>query len=297
MVELIGSALAVAAALFLAIQVVCVRIGTDSGRSNDALIVVLLVNIVILVPVAIVVGYPDYIVPPDAILSFAAAGLVGTMLGRAFEYAGIERIGASRSEPIKASQPLHAAVLAVVVLGETLTPIAGVGTVLVVVGIALISWESLNSSNGSSEPISSAYLALPVASAFLYGVEPVLAKVGLATGTSAFVGLGIKTLTATVAFYAYLRYRSALPGREAFRSANTKWYVGAGLANSAFLLSYYAALSIAPVVLVQPVLQTSPLFVVLFSVLFLQQLERVSLRVAVAATIVTLGAAIVSLQV
>lgn len=295
MVEYLGAALAVAAALFLAIQVVCVRIGTDSGRSNDALIVVLLVNIALLVPVALVVGYPDYTVPPDAILSFALAGLVGTMLGRAFEYEGIKRIGASRSEPIKASQPLHAALLAVVVLGETLTSLAGVGTVLVVVGIAIISWES-RSSDAGLESISWS-LALPLASAFMYGIEPIFAKVGLATGTSAFVGLGIKTLTATVAFYGYLRYRGALPGREALRSANTKWYLGAGVANSVFLLSYYAALSVAPVVLVQPVLQTSPLFVIVLSVLFLQRLERVTPRIVLAATVVAIGAAVVSVQV
>lgn len=296
MVELLGAGLAVAAALFLAIQVVCVRLGTDSGTSNDALIVVLLVNITLLVPVALVVGYPDYTLPPTALLSFAAAGLVGTMLGRAFEYAGIERIGASRSEPIKASQPLHAALLAVLILGETLTPIAGVGTVLVVVGIAIISWES-RSGDAGMDSISWSYLALPLASAFMYGIEPIFAKVGLATGTSAFVGLGIKTLTATVAFYAYLRYRGALPGREALRSVNTKWYVGAGVANSAFLLSYYAALSVAPVVLVQPVLQTSPLFVIVLSVLFLQRLERVTPRIVLAAAVVALGAAVVSVQV
>lgn len=296
MVEFLGAGLAVAAALFLAIQVVCVRIGTDSGRSNDALIVVLLVNIALLVPVALVVGYPDYTLPPDALLSFAAAGLVGTMLGRAFEYAGIERIGASRSEPIKASQPLHAALLAVLILGETLTPIAGVGTVLVVVGIAIISWESRSSDDGMGS-VSWSYLALPLASAFMYGIEPIFAKVGLATGTSPFVGLGIKTLTATVAFYAYLRYRGALPGRDALRSANTKWYLGAGVANSAFLLSYYAALSVAPVVLVQPVLQTSPLFVIVLSVIFLQRLERVTPRIVLAAAVVALGAAVVSIQV
>jgi drug/metabolite transporter (DMT)-like permease len=296
MVEYLGVGLAVAAALCLAIQVVCIRIGTDSGGSNDALIVVLLVNIALLVPVALVVGYPDYTLPPDALLSFAAAGLVGTMLGRAFEYAGIERIGASRSEPIKASQPLHAALLAVVVLGETLTPVAGVGTVLVVVGIAIISWESRSADAGMGS-ISLPYLALPLASAFMYGIEPIFAKVGLATGTSPFVGLGIKTLTATVAFYAYLRFRGSLPGRAAFRSVNTKWYVGAGVANSAFLLSYYAALSVAPVVLVQPVLQTSPLFVIVLSVIFLQRLERVTPRIVLAAAVVALGAAVVSIQV
>ncbi|QLD89134.1 DMT family transporter [Natronomonas salina] len=296
MVDLVGAGLAVSAALFLAVQVGCVRVGTDSGQSNDALIVVLLVNIAVLVPIGIAVGYPDYTLPQNALLAFTAAGLVGTMMGRAFEYAGIERIGASRSEPIKASQPIHAAILAVLVLGETLTPLMGVGTVLVVIGVAIISLESRSSSDGL-DSLSWSYLALPLASAFLYGIEPIFAKVGLATGTSPFVGLGVKTLTATVAFYAYLRYRGTLPSRSAFQSTNTKWYVAAGLANSAFLLSYYAALAVAPVVLVQPVLQTSPLFVIVISYVFLQRLERVTWKIVVAGAIVALGAALVALQV
>lgn len=296
MVNFLGFSLAVAAALFLAIQVGCVRVGTDSGRSNDALIIVLLVNIAVLVPIAFVVGYPDYTLSTNALLAFGAAGLVGTMMGRAFEYAGIERIGASRSEPIKASQPLHAAVLAVLVLGETLTVVMAVGTLLVVIGVAVISWESRSSSSGV-ESVSWSYLALPLAAAFLYGIEPIFAKVGLATGTSPFVGLGVKTLTATVAFYGYLRYRGVLPEYGVLKSANVRWYVAAGLANSAFLLSYYAALAVAPVVLVQPVLQTSPLFVILISYVFLQRLERVTWKLVVAATVVALGAGLVAIQV
>jgi len=295
MADLLGPALAVAAALFLAVQVVCVRVGTDSGRSNDALIVVLLVNVAVFVPVALVAGYPDYRITTRALVAFAAAGLVGTMLGRAFEYAGIERIGASRSEPIKASQPLHAALLAVFLLGETLTELGALGIVLVVVGIGFVSWESASSRAGF-EAVPWSYLALPLASAFLYGVEPIFAKFGFAEGTSIYVGLGIKTVTATVAFYAYLRYRDALPGSVALRSGNTKWYLAAGLANSAFLLSYYAALAVAPVVLVQPVLQTSPLFVIGLSVLFLRRLERVTLRLVLAAAVVAVGAGLVSIQ-
>lgn len=294
MVELVGPALAVAGALFIAIQVVCIRVGTTEGQSNDALVVVLLVNIAVLVPAAVILEGGDPNLTPLAVAAFICAGFVGTMLGRAFEYAGIERIGASRSEPIKASQPLHAALMAVLFLGELLTPLAIVGTLLVVVGVAFLSWESANAPTITGEGVPWQQLLFPLAAAFFFGIEPILAKVGFSQGTPVFVGLAVKTVAATLAFAAYLRARNVLPDRATLRSANTGWYVAAGVANTLFLVSYYLALDLAPVVLVVPVLQTSPLFVILLSVIFLRRLERVTWRLAGAATLIVIGAALVS---
>lgn len=294
MAELVGATLAVAGAMFIAIQVVCIRVGTTEGRSNDALVVVLLVNIGVLVPVAIALEGRDFNLTPMAILAFAGAGFVGTMLGRAFEYAGIERIGASRSEPIKASQPLHAALMAVIFLGESLTPLAVVGILLVVGGVAALSWESANAPTITGEGVPWRQLLFPLAAAFFFGIEPILAKVGFAEGTPVFVGLAVKTLAATIAFGAYLRARQALPDGATLWSTNSCWYVAAGIANTFFLISYYIALDLAPVVLVVPVLQTSPLFVILLSAIFLRRLERVTWRLAAAAIVVVAGAAMVS---
>lgn len=295
MAELVGAALAVAGALFIAVQVVCIRVGTTEGRSNDALVVVLLVNIGLIVPLSLVLEGGDLRLTPVAVLAFAGAGLVGTMLGRAFEYAGIERIGASRSEPIKASQPLHAALLAVLLLGESLAPMAVGGTLLVVGGVAALSWESANAPTIDADGVPWRQLLFPLAAAFFFGIEPVLAKVGFAQGTPVFVGLAVKTLAATAAFTAYLRARHALPRRGSLLSNNTGWFVAAGVANSLFLVCYYLALDLAPVVLVVPVLQTSPLFVLLLSVVFLRRLERVTWRLAAAACLVVVGATLVSL--
>ena len=49
-----------------------------------------------------------------------------------------------------------------------------------------------------------------------------------------------------------------------------------GVANTAFLLVYYVALSVAPVALIVPLAQTSLLFVLALSVVFLRRLERVT---------------------
>lgn len=292
----LGIVLALVGALLIAVQVICIRIGTATGRSQDALVVVLVVNLGVIVPLALVVHFPTYVLDTAALLAFVGAGLVGTVLGRAFQYAAIERIGASRCEPIKASQPLHAALLAVVFLGESLSWVVFGGIVLIVVGIVLMSRVSTRRFDREYDYVSWRELALPLAAAFCFGVEPILAKTGMAAGTPPLVGLAVKTVAATVVFMAYLRARNALPTSSLLASTSVRWYAAAGVANTAFLLVYYAALSIAPVALVVPLTQTSLLFVVVLSVVFLQHLERVTPRLVVATVFVLVGTVLVAVS-
>ncbi|RQG87910.1 DMT family transporter [Natrarchaeobius halalkaliphilus] len=294
MSNLAGIALAVLAALGLSIAVICIRIGTDDGRSVDALVVVLLTNIAILVPVTLALQNPLSGLTRTSLVSFAMAGLVGTFVGRAFFYASIERVGASRSEPIRASQPIYATLAAVIVLGEVLTPEHFAGILLIVLGVGAISWET---ASGSVQQTGRSYdLAFPFVAAFFYGIEPIFAKIGFATGTSVLVGLSIKTVVATAGFLAYLRWRNALPTSTELASSSLRWYVGAGIANTVFLLGYYAALEIAPVVLVVPIIQISPLLVAVLSFVFLKRLETVTVPLILSAVVVVVGGILVSIH-
>jgi uncharacterized membrane protein len=292
----LGIALALLGAFLIAVQVVCIRIGTATGSSRDALVVVLVVNLGVIVPLALAVHFPRYPLDTVALLSFVCAGLVGTVLGRAFQYAAIERIGASRCEPVKASQPLHAALLAVVFLGESLSLVVFGGIVLIVVGVALISRVSTRRFEREYDHVSWRGLALPLAAAFCFGVEPIFAKIGIAAGTPPLIGLAIKTVAATIVFTAYLRARTALPTSFLLTSTSMRWYVAAGVANTLFLLVYYLALSVAPVALVVPLTQTSLLFVLVLSVAFLRHLERVTPRLVVATVLVLVGTVLVAVS-
>lgn len=290
---LVGVVLAAVAALAVAVQSVSVRVGTDEGRATDALVVVLFTNVAIIVPAALVLHYPDYSITRDSVLAFVAAGIVGTLLGRIFYYTSIQRIGASRSEPLKASQPLHATLIAVVVLGERVTPGHVVGILLIVAGIAAISWETARG-DGVAEGTSGLALLLPLSAAFLFGIEPTLAKLGFAEGTPILVGLAIKTVAATAGFLGYLRLRNDLPSLAVFGGRNVRWYALAGLANTTFLFLYYAGLSIAPVSVVVPIIQTSPLLVMVLSLAFLSRLEHVTWKLLTGACVVVGGAVVLT---
>lgn len=180
-----------------------------------------------------------------------------------------------------------------VVLGEQVTTGHVVGILLIVAGIAAISWETARGDD-VAEGTSGLALLLPLAAAFLFGIEPTLAKLGFAEGTPILVGLAIKTVAATVGFLGYLRLRNDLPTLAVFGGRNVRWYVLAGIANTTFLFLYYAGLSIAPVSVVVPIIQTSPLLVMVLSLAFLSRLEQVTWKLLTAACVVVGGAVVLT---
>lgn len=294
MIEIIGVGLAFVGAFAIAMQALCLRIGTSRGTSTEALLVVLAVNLAVIIPLAAIMEYPEYHITTASLVAFVGAGLSGTLLGRIFYFAGIERIGASRAEPIKATQPLHASFLAVFILGESITEGAVVGIVLIVLGVGYISVVTRNDTPPDLESGSVTAFALPFLAAFFLGLEPTFAKLGFAGGSSPLVGLAIKTAVASIVFVIYVlsRYgRSSL----VFARENLHWYVAAGVANTTFLGAYYAALEVTKVSIVVPILQTSPILIALLSIVFLPSLERVTPRLITGTLIVVVGAVLITL--
>lgn len=294
--HLIGVALALIAALGSAIVSLIIRIGTENGDISDAVLITALVNTVILLPIVAVLYFPDYGLTPKSSLSFIAAGLAGTVLGRGFKYASIRKIGASRTEPIVASWVLVSTILGVILLNETLTLIHGLGIMLVVGGVVLIAVET---SQGNPDNLSRrellAGLIIPILGAVALGWEPIFANFGLNEATPAPVGLLVKTAAASLGLLAYLRWRGALPTRITYRSNDFRMFVIAGVVSTVSLLSYYLALGLVPVNVVVPIMATNTMLVVVLSIIFMpRRLEKVSWHLLLAAMIVVGGVVLIS---
>lgn len=289
-VPLLGILAASVAAVSLAGQSVFVRKGTVRHDSATALVVVLAWNLAVFVPASLLLGSWSFTV--EAVVPFLVAGLVGTMGGRALYYESVRRIGASRSEPVKAAQPLHATVFAVLLLGEVVAPGRLVGIAVIVLGLVLVTREQ---HGDPTSDISLWAFLLPLAAAGLFGLEPAIAKFGLDAGAAVLPALTIKTAAAAVGLLGYLGARGAVPTLGDLRVPGTRWLLAAGAANTLFLCGYYGALSIAPVTFVVPVVQTSPLIVVAVSMRYMGDLERVTWRLVVGAAVIVAGAVTVTL--
>lgn len=292
-----GILLSSLAAVAWAVSNVAIRVGTDDGAVSNALAVVMFTNAVVITPIAAVVHYPDYGLSARSAVAFATAGLAGLLLGRICLFRGIRTVGASRTTPVVSASALVSAVLAVQFLDETLTSMHAVGILLIVAGIALISWlMAADDGEVTSVRDVGVLLVLPLGAAFFIGVEPIFVRFGLDSGTPILVGLAVMSVASLVGYVLYRRLQSRvieLPWHSSARS----WYLLAGTSSTIGLASYFLALTVAPVVVVIPIIQLSPLVVLVVSALFLsRRLERVTWRLAAAAVAVIAGATLVSLS-
>lgn len=295
-IDIVGIALASVAAFTFALYYLCVRLATDTGRVHDVMLISLVVNVILIVPlVGIFHGIPT--VTTQSILAFIGAGIVGSLLARLVVIKSVEAIGASRTSPVVASNVFFASLLAIILFDEQLTAQHLVGIVLIVAGVAAITWETAHEDNpDASLRDLGPSMFLPVLGAILLGFEPILVTFGLEGGTAVLPGVAIKATAATLGFTLYLRYYGALDADMFNWSSNMKWYIGAGVTSATGIVALFAALQSSPVVLVIPLIQTSPLIVVVLSALFLpKRLERITWPLVAGAIVVVIGATLVSL--
>lgn len=295
----LGVLLASVGAVGFAGQFLFVRLGTEAGDVADGVLVVLICNLALLTPPVLVLYSPPYVdlFTPYSVLSFGAAGIAGMFVARLLTFKSIQEIGANLTSPVIASNVFFATIFAVVFLEERLTAVHFAGIVLIVAGIAVVSWETAAAS-GPERSIreTGATLVVPLVAAACIGIEPIFISMGLAAGTPTLPGIVVMAGVATVGFVGYLRWTGSLRPIPV-RSSSTAWFVAGGVSTTVGFVAYFAALEVAPVVLVMPLLQLTPLIVVGCSVLFLpRRLERVTWRVGASAAVVVVGATLVSLS-
>lgn len=293
---LLGTILATTAATMFAFQYLFVRLGTQKGSVTELIFITLLTSVLILVPTTVVLY--DFSMPLEAALAFVGAGLSGSLFARICMFTSIKRIGASRTSPIVASNALFATILAVVVLGESLTVVHLVGVLLIVVGVAVISYQTSESRDVDATRRELVVLfSVPILASVFLGIEPIFVSLGLDAGASIIPGTTIAVVAAFVGFAYYTWTTTGLPSRSLLGKPYFKWYVGASIATTVGLLAAFTALQIAPVAIAVPLIQTSPLIVLVLSALFLSsKLERVTPAIVGSTLIIIVGAIIVSLS-
>jgi uncharacterized membrane protein len=192
--------------------------------------------------------------------------------------------------------PFHATVFAVLILGERITAVQFGGILLIIAGIALVSWEGANEDRIAGDDIPWVGLALPFGAALFFGIEPILASLGFQEGTGVLVGGAIKSASSVFILLAYLSVRGSVPRPADLPTGDVRWYVMSGVASALTGLAYYTGLSLTKVTVLVPIMQTSPLIVVAVSMVFLKDLERVTLRLVAAAGVIIAGTITVTMM-
>ena len=276
--------IALASALSYAFCIISARLGLRYSNGTTVTYVSLLVHTSVLWPIVFLLGVPS--VAPPALVLFLGAGSLQPAI-RLLTYTGIAKIGAARSYALRASAPLFSAVLAIVFLGEKTTLPILAGTLAIVAGIFLTSWE------GGGKRVRWTDLALPLAAAVLAGIAQPIRRQALSISNEP---LFFAAIVGAISLFWYVIYL-ALPGTEkpVWNRKSLVPFVSAGLFETLGIWLSIAALSEGTVVVVTPLLSTSPVWVLLISSIFLRHVERITWKITVGTLGVVAGTIIVAL--
>ena len=168
----------------------------------------------------------------------------------------------------------------------------GVGTLLIVAGVCLLS-ASERRDEQSFRSFFRGALIYPLASALSYGILPVLANYAFSYQRTPIVGFACAFSGGTLLL---LATRPLLPGGGELKAdaRAVRWFLFAALTTTAAAAMFWTAMSVAPVSTVLPLSRLVPLWVVLWTYLFLGSLERITSRLILAALMVVAGGALIT---
>lgn len=127
------------AALGFGLSAVFIKAALSSVSVKTATVISLLSSMVVTMIFAFVLHSEEIMsLSPMAFLWFILAGLITFLGGRLLNFQAISLVGASKASAVVSSTPLFAAILAVTFLSETVSLMLGIGTMMIVTGIALV---------------------------------------------------------------------------------------------------------------------------------------------------------------
>ena len=127
------------AALGFGLSAVFIKAAMSSVSVKTATVVSLISSTVVTMIFALFFHYKEILaLSPMAFLWFILAGLITFLGGRLLNFQAINLVGASKASAVVSATPLFAAILAVTFLNETVNLMLGIGTMMIVTGIALV---------------------------------------------------------------------------------------------------------------------------------------------------------------
>ncbi len=321
---MLGALFAVLSALSFAFSTITARRGVIGSSASFGLYITVILGVPLFAIAALATGqiFDTFDLSTEAMLLLAGAGVLHFLIGRYCNYRCIDAIGSNRSQPLQATNTIYSVVVAVIVLSEEVTPLMGVGIVLLVVGpmimverrrqrqpepvaagaaeqaaVATAPTAGTPRPNAATNPRYVEGYTFGLLSAAAYGTSPIMIRYALED-----TGLGIAGgLIAYIAAAGLLIATLAIPGQlknmRGFDLKVVPMFSASAVAVFLAQLFRFAALAIAPVSLVTPLTRLGVVFVPTLSFVFNRNLESFSLRVLIGIALSGLGAVLLALGV
>jgi uncharacterized membrane protein len=278
---------ALVAAVLLAANQVCGRIGMQYGTAPQSWLVVFSTTAIVITLIALAIVPQPFQLSPRAAFLFVLDGILFASSAGLMLVSGV-KVGPSTASAVKNAAPVPAILLAIPLLGELPGPAEVLGTALIVGGVILLSGEA--GGQGRSRYWRPA-MVYPIVMALFFAMASIVRKAGVGLVAHPMIGGSVAGVTFTLfGVVAFVVTRSKPPSVQAFR-----WFVLTGIFSGFAYFAVITALSSGTVAVVVPLYTSSPIFVVLASRLFLGHLEKLTPRIVMGVLTVFAGIAVISL--
>ena len=302
---MLGGVLALVAAVTFALNNAAYRRGALTGSVAQGMAISLPLGAVIFLAALLLTGGWRAILgfPAFSFWLLCAAGILHFAWGRYCNYRATKAMGANLVGPPQQLSIVVSLILAIIVLGETLTPLKMIGILLVVLGPAV----SLRARKGTLGPDATTPAFQPnyaegytfaLLSALGFGVSPIMVRTALEGGgvVESIAGGFIAYLAATLVM-ALALLKPGLPAHLIhMKPASRTWFTIAAVLVSLSQMTGYMALALAPVSVVTPIQRLSLVFRVFANSALNRDHEVIGGRIWVATGIGLTGAIFLSLS-
>lgn len=223
---------------------------------------------------------------------FLAAGLIAPGASQIFLTLAVTHAGAARAAILMGSAPLIAILIALTVLGESVRPLIGLGTLLIVLGGLALAGEQRRAGHGHVRGS-----ALALLCAALFATRDNILRWG-ARGHHDPHPL-VATATSLLAAAALILVYVAVTRRDCLRThvaTAVPAFVPAGLALALAYSTLLAAFDHGRVSIVSPLSATGSLWAVVLAAVVIGRTEEVGRRTTLAALLIVAGGALIGVR-
>lgn len=294
------------AAFFWGSSAILIKKASEQGDLLLGTYVTLLANATVIVSTVLVTQDLSIFLKLStrSLVFFLTIAFMNYLVGRTLYYQSIRHIGASRAASIEGLEPVFAAVFAVLLIGEVLTPPILAGTLLILSGLGILLTENpLAKKDAAALPGHGNIVkgrVFAVLTALAWGVVPALLKLALGPKDSpdhvpAPIALLVCLSFGMVIYTGFLAVRGRLGRPYNLKRRGVILFFCSGTLSSLAQLSYFISLDAGQAVVVVPIQSTHRLFTLLFSYFLIQHLERVNSRLVLGACLTVLGVVVISM--
>lgn len=287
MTPLFAEIFAICSAMGWASDSILVRFGLRRSNIFAAMMVSYAVSVAGMWIYLIATTSLDFLKSP-AMIYYIISGCMQPLFARALFYQGITRIGVARAGPLRGIEPLFATAIAVVFLHERPGWLVFLGTLLIVGSLWLISGRQQGDTRWRLIDA-----LFPISAALISAVSQTLRKQALAIIPDPIVAVAMVTTVSLILLIGFVLLTRRTHQLRMERDGFLYFFCAAIIAALAQVANFIA-IGRGELSVIIPLLNTSPLFTVFFSAVFLRNIETVNLRIVLGAALMVGGVALIT---